>query len=153
MKEYASGNLYLGDIYKPLTEVVMDAKCAKAIMMEIKECRDITSRELEILSYLGSSWKWSLIDAKHYFRDFCQGQHDVYGRLGEFVLQENLSPIYTAGMLQGYLDVIRSMGHDVESGSWDDNGCDRISYLEIDGVVLIKNSKLDIDGYVELLKK
>lgn len=60
---------------------------------------------------------------------------------------------FTAGMLQGYLDVIRSMGHDVESGSWDDNGCDRISYLEIDGVVLIKNSKLDIDGYVELLKK
>lgn len=96
MKEYASGNLYLGDIYKPLTEVVMDAKCAKAIMMEIKECRGITSRELEILSYLGSSWKWSLIDAKHYFRDFCQGQHDVYDRLDEFVLQENLSPIYTA---------------------------------------------------------
>ena len=60
---------------------------------------------------------------------------------------------FTAGMLRGYLDVIMSMGHDVESGSWDDNGCDRIGYIKIDGVILFKNSKLDIDVYAELLKK
>ena len=60
---------------------------------------------------------------------------------------------FTAGMIRAYLDVVRSMGHDVESGSWDDNGCDRFSYLKIDGVVLVKNSKLDMKAYSELLKK
>jgi hypothetical protein len=60
---------------------------------------------------------------------------------------------FTAGMIRGYLDVLMSMGHNVQSGSWDDNGCDRIGYMEIDGLVLVKNSKLNMDVYAELLKK
>lgn len=60
---------------------------------------------------------------------------------------------FTAGMLRAFTEVLRGMGHDVESGTWDDNGCDRIGFMKIDGVVLVKNSKLDIDGYTELLKK
>lgn len=60
---------------------------------------------------------------------------------------------FTAGMVRAYVDVIKSLGHDVESGSWDDKGCDRISYLKIDGVILMRNSKIDINGYSELLKK
>lgn len=60
---------------------------------------------------------------------------------------------FTAGMVRGYLDVLRSLGHEVESGNWDDNGCDRVGYLKIDGVVLVKNSKIDFEGYTELLKK
>lgn len=60
---------------------------------------------------------------------------------------------FTAGMVRAYVDVIKSLGHDVESGSWIDNGCDRVSYLKIDGVVLMRNSKIDVNGYSELLKK
>ena len=60
---------------------------------------------------------------------------------------------FTAGMIRGYLDVLMSMGHNVQSGSWDDNGCDCIGYMEIDGLVLVKNSKLNMDVYAELLKK
>ena len=60
---------------------------------------------------------------------------------------------FTAGMIRAYLDVVRSMGHDVDSGSWDDNGCDRFSYLKIDGVVMVRNSKIDFKAYSELLKK
>ena len=41
--------------------------------------------------------------------------------------------------------------HDV--GSWDDNGCDRFSYLKIDGVVMVRNSKIDTKAYSELLNK
>lgn len=60
---------------------------------------------------------------------------------------------FTAGMIRAFLEVVRSMGHDVDSGSWDDNGCDRFSYLKIDGVVMVKDGKLDIDGYTTLLNK
>ena len=60
---------------------------------------------------------------------------------------------FTAGMIRAYLDVVRSMGHDVDSGSWDDKGCDRFSYLKIDGVVMVKISKIEIKGYTELLNK
>lgn len=60
---------------------------------------------------------------------------------------------FTAGMLRAYTEMLRSMGHEVESGTWDDNGCDRIGFMEIDGVVLVKNSEINIDGYAELLKK
>ncbi len=60
---------------------------------------------------------------------------------------------FTAGMLRAFTEILRGMGHEVESGTWDDNGCDRIGFMEIDGVVLVKNSKINIDGYAELLKK
>ena len=60
---------------------------------------------------------------------------------------------YTAGMVKAFTEVLRGLGHEVEIGTWDDNGCDRIGYIKIDGVVLVKNSKIDFDGYGELLKK
>lgn len=60
---------------------------------------------------------------------------------------------FTAGMVKAFTDVLRDLGHEVETGTWDDNGCDRIGYIKIDGVVLVKNSKIDFDGYGELLKK
>lgn len=60
---------------------------------------------------------------------------------------------YTAGMAKAYTDVLRGLGHEVEIGTWDDNGCDRIGFIKIDGVVLVKKSKIDFDGYGELLKK
>ena len=50
---------------------------------------------------------------------------------------------YTAGMVKAFTEVLRGLGHEVETGTWDD----------IDGVVLVKNSKIDFDGYGELLKK
>ena len=60
---------------------------------------------------------------------------------------------YTAGMVKAYTDVLRGLGHEVEIGTWDDNGCDRIGFIKIDGVVLVKNSKIDFDGYGEQMKK
>ncbi len=41
---------------------------------------------------------------------------------------------FTAGMLRAFTEILRGMGHEVESGTWDDNGCDRIGFMEIDGV-------------------
>lgn len=60
---------------------------------------------------------------------------------------------FTAGMVRAFTEVLRGLGHEVETGTWDDNGYDRIGYIKIDGVVLVKNSKIDFDGYGELLKK
>ncbi len=60
---------------------------------------------------------------------------------------------YTAGMVKAFTEVLRGLGHEVETGTWDDNGCNRIGYIKIDGVVLVKNSKIDFDSYGELLKK
>ena len=60
---------------------------------------------------------------------------------------------FTAGMVKAYTDVLRSMGHEVETGSWDDNGCDRIGFVKVDGVFLVRNSKINFDTYSKLLKK
>ena len=60
---------------------------------------------------------------------------------------------FTAGMVKAYTEVLREMGHEVETGSWDDNGCDRIGFIKIDGVALVENSKIDFDAYGELLRK
>ena len=60
---------------------------------------------------------------------------------------------FTAGMVKAFTEVLRGLGHKVETGTWDDNGCDRIGYIKINGVILVKNSKIDFDGYGELLEK
>lgn len=61
---------------------------------------------------------------------------------------------YSAGMVNAYAEVLRGLGHDVRTGSYDDDkGCDRIAFVEIDGVDLVDNSKLNIDAYGKLLKK
>ena len=60
---------------------------------------------------------------------------------------------FTAGQVGAFTAVLRSLGHEVETGSWDDNGCDRIGYVKIDGVFLVRNSKINFDAYSELLDK
>lgn len=60
---------------------------------------------------------------------------------------------FTAGMVKAFTDVLRGLGHEVETGSWDDTGCDRIGFVKIDGVFLVRNSKINFDAYSELLKK
>ncbi len=58
------------------------------------------------------------------------------------------------GMIEGYLDVLKSMGHKVGMlPSIDDNSCERIRYMEIDGIVIVRENKIDYDGYAELLGK
>ncbi len=60
---------------------------------------------------------------------------------------------FTVGVVEGYADVIQSMGHKVNRYTRNDNDCDRIKCIEIDGVALVKDSKIDYDGYAELMKK
>ncbi len=60
---------------------------------------------------------------------------------------------FAAGMVRGYVDVLQSMGHEVIFSLWNDGGCDGISYMEIDGVILICGSKIDHDSYKKLLEK
>ena len=60
---------------------------------------------------------------------------------------------YTAGMAKAYTDVLRGLGHEVEIGTWNDNGCDRIGFVKIDGVFLAMFNKIDFDVYWELQKK
>lgn len=50
---------------------------------------------------------------------------------------------YTAGYVSALIGLLNGMGHKVKSGDWDDNGCLRVGCLEIDGKVLIKNSRID----------
>ncbi len=61
---------------------------------------------------------------------------------------------YTSGKVKGYMDILKSMGHKIKAipGS-DENGCVRIRYMEIDGIVIVRENKLDINGYVELMEK
>lgn len=54
---------------------------------------------------------------------------------------------FTAGMVKGYTDVLRGMGHEVEIGSWDDSGCDRVGFIKVDGVFLVRNSKINFDSF------
>ncbi len=64
------------------------------------------------------------------------------------------SSLLAFGMIEGYLDVLKSMGH--KAGmlpSIDDNGCERIRYMEIDGIAFVREYEIDYDGYNELLKK
>lgn len=60
---------------------------------------------------------------------------------------------FTAGMVKAYTDVLRGMGHEVETGSWDDSGCDRVGFIKVDGVFLVRNSKINFDNFAELLTK
>ncbi len=60
---------------------------------------------------------------------------------------------FTAGMVKGYADVLWSMGHHVWHDVQDNNGCKQITYLEIDSVVLVAKSKIDLDGFAKLQKE
>ncbi len=60
---------------------------------------------------------------------------------------------FTAGMAKAYADLLWSMGHKVFIGVWTNNGCDKISYVEIDGVRLVYDGEINLEGYNVLLKK
>ncbi len=63
--------------------------------------------------------------------------------------------IFKAGVVFGIGEVVQSMGHKVEFECRYDDKSDRyqISYMEIDGIVIVRENKLDINGYVELMEK
>ncbi len=56
-------------------------------------------------------------------------------------------------MVFGVGEVIQSMGHKVEFECQYDDNSDRyqISYMGIDGIALVRENKLDVNGYVELM--
>lgn len=60
---------------------------------------------------------------------------------------------FTAGAVTAYTDVLRNIGHEVTHGDWADNGCTRIGYLEIDGKVIVKNSKIDYEAVSKELQQ
>ncbi len=60
---------------------------------------------------------------------------------------------FAVGVVKGYTDVIRSMGHKVNRNTRNDNGSDRISDLKIDDVVLVQDGEISLEGYKELLEK
>ncbi len=61
---------------------------------------------------------------------------------------------HTAGIAEGYVEVLRSMGHVVDINFDDDDGCERIWFIEIDGTTLIQSDgEIDYDGYAKLMKK
>lgn len=50
---------------------------------------------------------------------------------------------FTAGNIVAYVSVLNNIGHSVKHGNWNDNGCLRVGYFEINGKVLIKNSVIN----------
>lgn len=60
---------------------------------------------------------------------------------------------YTAGNVTAYVHVLNNIGHSVKHGSWNDNGCLRIGYLEIDGKAFVKNSVINYEMVAEEFRK
>lgn len=58
----------------------------------------------------------------------------------------------TRGAVFAYCDVLRSLHHETDVGDWEDNGCLRVSYLKIDGKVIVRNSEIDYNGVADLLR-
>lgn len=60
---------------------------------------------------------------------------------------------YCAGNVAAWCQVLMMMGHEVEHGTWIDDGkCNHEGYLAIDGKVLVKNGKFDYKVYQELTR-
>lgn len=60
---------------------------------------------------------------------------------------------YTAGHVAAYANILSNIGHSVNHGDWEDDGCLRVGCLEIDGKVLIKNSVINYENVAEEYKK
>lgn len=60
---------------------------------------------------------------------------------------------FTAGAVTAYTDILRNIGHEVEHGDWTDGGCTRVGYLEIDGKVIVKNSKINYEAVSKELRQ
>ncbi len=63
------------------------------------------------------------------------------------------SSSYAVGKLDGYTEVLQSMGHKVMNCYLPDDGCVRIWRVIIDGVTLVQENEIDPDSYAELRKK
>ncbi len=61
---------------------------------------------------------------------------------------------FSIGVVYGFTEVIRKMGHKVEF-EWDDCYDDfcRVLYLVIDGIVLVEENKINTCGCEKLLEK
>lgn len=53
---------------------------------------------------------------------------------------------FTAGKVTAYADILRNIGHKVNHGDWTDNDCSRVGYFEINGTVIVKNSKINYEA-------
>ncbi len=58
----------------------------------------------------------------------------------------------TRGSVFAYCDVLRSLHHETDVGDWEDNGCLRVSFLKIDGKVIVRNSEIDYNAVDDLLR-
>ncbi len=59
---------------------------------------------------------------------------------------------YTYGVVNGYIDVLESIGHKVLIiHSVDSNSCERIQYMKIDGLALVRESEINYGNYNKLL--
>ena len=58
----------------------------------------------------------------------------------------------TSGAVSAYCDSLRLLHHEVDHGDWEDNGCLRVSYLKIDGNVIVRNSEIDYYAVSDLLR-
>ncbi len=59
---------------------------------------------------------------------------------------------FTTGIAKAYADLLWSMGHKAFIGVRLNNGCDKISYVEIDGVRLVCDGEIDRNSYKKLRK-
>ena len=57
----------------------------------------------------------------------------------------------TAGAVSAYLDVLRMIGHHIDNGDWDDYGCLRVGFIQINNIVIVRNSKIDYDAVQRLM--
>ena len=58
----------------------------------------------------------------------------------------------TRGAIFAYCEILRSLNQDVDVGDWEDNGCLRVSYLKLNGKVIVRNSEIDYYAIADMLR-
>ncbi len=97
----------------------------------------------------------SLIEGREMFKDLIKRIREAVKLNIEHADRGNVqSSYYTYGQINGYIDVLESIGHKViivpSIGS---NGSERIRYMAIDGIVIVQKNEIDYDGYDKLLER
>ena len=57
----------------------------------------------------------------------------------------------TSGAVSAYLDVMRMIGHQVDHGDWDDCGCLRVGFIQINNTYIVRNSEIDYVAVQQLM--
>lgn len=98
IKDYVMCEAYVGDIDKPLADVIMTHACAEQIMMVLMQDRNIAlpSHALEVISYLAQSHRWSLVDCNEDFKLYTIAHTSAYSALYHYILDKNLSGLHIA---------------------------------------------------------